>query len=509
MDDDPDAIKKFCENFFKNLNANIKYENKVLSIESPPQDFEQFYGKKGPYYLVFDRSMAEKIPNSELMSKGSYLLKIMTSYLEDRGQTALLRLNFNVETNDIKSCLKLKNCQISKLAKNEKNEFLVRFTFMTIFQYLNNKEQIITDIFVNKEGFIDLDISNFNLSEGKKNEIVIGDIRPMYDAAKIEIKKIIQPKVDDIKISLKNRMQKDIERIRNHYDLQINEIEEKIAGCEKQIEELESGKTAGDFKNIPFRLNKLREQIEELKKNSNRDALVKERDFFINDEIHKYSLSINNKIINATIIYYPIFSFNVFLKNNEAAREIYLSYHPVNKNITKIFCDSCKREILELNLCSFGHISCSECISRCGDCGKEFCRECLIKTCGICGRRICKKCIKKCLRCGNYCCSNHARREPSGDLCISCLKRCPSCGQSVDSLKRCPSCGREMCENCARRELVQSNGTACTSCTKRCLSCGKYFEKKSFDRCKICNIRNCNYSGKCLNCRRQLCVKLK
>lgn len=510
MDKEISTLRSFCERFFLKLGAKVRSEEKVIIIEDVPEKFESFFGKKSPFYLTFSKEASESIKDSELIVNGSYLLRAMSDFLEDKGQTTLLKLIFNVETNDIRDYLKLVNCKIEKVSKKEVNEFIAGFTFLNVFQYLNEKEQVINSLHLDKEGLIDFDINNYSSTEGKKSEVFIGDIKSRYEKAKGEIREIIKPKIEEVSNSLKKRLQKEIERISKHYDLQIKEIDEKTISYEKQIQELEAGNTNGDIKNIPSRINKLKEQIEELRKGEQRGLLVKEREFFINDEKHKYSLSLDNKLINTTIIYYPVYKFSVFFKSNEGGREIDIDYNPVKKSITKIYCDLCKKEINEIILCSSGHISCKECISKCSDCNKDYCVECLTKSCDFCGKKLCKRCIKKCVKCGKQFCSNHIRKSGLGDVCINCMIACPSCGQAVSKLNKCPSCFRQMCDNCARMELINSNGkTACTSCTQRCLSCGKYYEKDQFKRCSFCNLRQCNYPGKCLSCRRQLCAKLK
>ena len=510
MDKEGESIKKFCDSFFINLGALPRWEGDILFIEGVPKVFEDFCGKKSPYYLAFDKVSGERVSNSELMTRGSYLLRSMSEFLENKGQTALIKLVFNVETNDIKDYLKLNNCKIERVSKVECNSFFARFTFLTIFQYLNEKEQKVNSICFDRSGKVDFDVSKCQTIDGKKNEILIGDIKPLYEMAKIEVKSCIKPQIEEISRLLKIKLQKEIERVKGHYDHQINEIDDKIKSSEKQISDLESGNTNGDLKNIPARINKLTEQINELKNGDNRNILVKERDFFINDETNKHSLSLDNKLINTTIFYYPIYKFKTFLKSIEGGREIELEYNPIKKEITKLNCEVCNKEITAISLCSSGHISCESCITKCPDCQKDYCKECLSRSCDLCGKKLCKRCVKKCFKCGKNCCSSHIRKASIGEVCINCMVGCPSCGQSVNKLVRCPSCGRQLCENCSKREFVNSGGKiSCTSCTKMCLSCGKYFDRSHFNKCTVCNLKQCNYPGKCLSCRNQLCAKLR
>jgi len=503
-------IRNFVEEFFKSIKAEIKTNEDRIIISNIPKPFEDFYGKKGPYVLVFSKTLSERIPEAELITKGNYLLSAISSYLEDKGQATLLKLNFKVNTDDIKGYLKLRNCEINKTILGEKNEYLVRFTFITNFQYLNEREQLINSVYATKDKIFIFDLTKYDYCEGEKRSLQMPDLKIDYEKAKEEIKNIVKPKVLDLSIKLREKLKKEVERIKNHYESQIKEIDEKMLNFEKQINDLETGNTQGDLKNIPIRINKLKEMIEELKKSNKKEELEKEMKFFLNDEINKHSLSINNKLINTTIIYYPLYEFSLFLKNSEINKQISLTYNPLEKDITKLICDSCKGETKEINLCSSGHITCFNCSARCTECGKDFCKICLQKSCELCGKKICQKCIKRCSKCGKGVCKSHIQNYLGKEVCVNCLRYCVKCKTYNERLVKCPTCFREICENCARTDFIKFNGKIlCSACSTKCLACGNSYDKSLFQRCAGCNLRYCNYSGKCLNCRRQLCGKLR
>ena len=501
-----DNIRKFVEGFFRNLKCDVRSEGVVLVVENPPGDFEKFSGKKGPYYFIFEQNNACPINDKfELVSKGSYLLKTMTQYLDNRGQTTLLRLNFETSEQEVKDYLKLKNCSVFSINKRVTNKDFLRFTFLTTFQYLNEKEQVMNSIFVRDGKVVDFDLDKFGVGEGKKQELPDLDVKEGYVLAKDKLKQLLEVKIGEIGEELDGKLLKEVERIKHHYVNQIREVDQEREKLEKQISDLEAGDTNGDLKNIPVRINKLREQIDELKKSEKKEKLEKEMQFFIDDETHKHGLNIDNKLMNTTVIYYPVFDFSIFLKNNETGRQLDLVYEPLDKKITSVFCDSCKNKIDEIILCSSGHIVCAGCSSKCGSCGKDTCRDCLVRSCGMCGVSLCKKCSSRCLKCGRYLCRNHVKKDPvtRGDFCSNCLKTCPFCGKSNERVRACNLCGAGIsCENCAI-----SNKVYCKKCYQECSGCGEIKKKSDFSRC--CDYKDCNHLSRCMDCRKKLCVRLK
>ena len=97
-----EKIRKFVEKFFENLGCSISYENKfekpeesVLKIENVPKRFAKFYGKEEPYYFYFDDS--QNVPEGEYVTKGSYILSCVNKFLENKGETTLLKMKFEDE----------------------------------------------------------------------------------------------------------------------------------------------------------------------------------------------------------------------------------------------------------------------------------------------------------------------------------------------------------------------------------------------------------------------------
>ena len=428
-------IKNFTISFFANLNAAVLWDSsgKKLRVLNVPESFEKFYGKKSPYDLVFK---TEDMQNGEEpMIKGSFLLNCMKEFLSDKGQTTLVKIDFDSSSEeDIHKCLHFRNCQLSNFIRKPAYDWLVRFTFLTTLQYLNEKEQIMNPIYVKGGEIVKFNLGQYKTLDGKKEEIKIEDIKSQYNAAKSFLKSQIQPKIESISEGLDKRLEKELQRVRNHYLNQIEEDGLNLEKSERQAKELEnqmSNSEANKTLDMDFakiRLSRLKETIASLKSEKRMGDIKKEKEFFLKDEENKHSLNVNNQVMNTTIIYFPINSYSGYLKNHDTTRLFNFVYNPLTGEVSKVLCEVCSKEIKDICLCTGGHISCGGCLRACLECQSEYCTKCLSNSCFTCGKKICKKCAKRCPLCGKIKCKSH----------MSGLSACNSCMEKTraSSLKR-------------------------------------------------------------------------
>ncbi len=469
-----DELKDFTLAFFNNLKCLLEPKGEELVIKNVPKDFEDFYGKKSPYTLVFTRE--KERDDTDLIAKGSFLLKTMADYLETRGQTTLLKMQFDIgDENELKKHIMVKNCEVSKITKKCDHEYIIRFSFATNFQYLNEKEQLINNIFVQNGKVIDFDISKYKLLDGKREEVSIKDAKVFYEPAKEKVKQLIQKRTAELKELLTTRLKKEIARISEHYDQQTKEIVEELDKASKHIEDLEfqlaeakEKNKAKEVSSLELKIMKASETLEKLKANSKKDELEKEKQFFITDEMHKHGLNISNNLTNTSIIYYPIFKLNVLLKKNKAMKQLEIFYNPLTGDSNKFSCENCNKELKAIEMCSSGHLACSKCQLRCLSCGKDVCPKCRLEKCAICSSHSCHDCSSKCYKCRKTLCKRHVVKDKSGkEYCSNCIKTCSSCGSLTESsyFKKCPSCQREICPKCSFKEFLAGK-KACKNCDK-------------------------------------------
>jgi hypothetical protein len=414
-----DEIKNFTVAFFANLKCALSWkgENKeILNVQNIPESFEKFYGKRGPYNLTFKIETKNLFPDTELINSSSFLISCMRELLENKGQTTLLKINFELDPKlELKKNFLFKNCDITSITKKETPKTIIRFTFQTVFQYLNEKEQVMHEIYLEDGKIISFDLKNFKTLEGKKETIAIGDIKKEYSIARDQIHSILEPQIMKISSMLDLRLEKELTRIKLHFSNQKNELELKEKELKKDLEELN---TIQEKDNSTLaKIQKIEQALLEIKNINQKEKLEREESFFIKDETQKHALSLNTKLINTTIIYYPLFSFSGFLRSPVSTRIIEITYHPILKEFSKLYCDCCKKEINKISLCSSGHLSCEHCLRGCSDCGKDFCNLCLTHACFTCGKKVCKKCAKRCSKCHKDKCSSHMA---SSNVCQTC-----------------------------------------------------------------------------------------
>lgn len=305
-------VKDFIIEFFKD--AKIDEDKGVLTISEVHKDFEDFIGKKSPYKLVFDFDLHNKHKDSELIMQGSYFLLAIKDYLSDKGLTSLQKININPELSKIRKLGKFKDSDI----KQSGFEYLSEMTFMSVYQYLNEKKQSTNKFLFKGRETIDLDIKNLKVQEGNKEEISIIDLNETYKLAKNKLNFCTNREIKNIKPILKEKLDKELERVKEHYHKQIKEKDEELDRCLEKIVGLKNKLKHTYYERDIRILNRLikesMERLEKLKQKSYRERLRAEEEFHTNDVIEKHVLSIKNKLINTTIYYYPIYEITTTSK---------------------------------------------------------------------------------------------------------------------------------------------------------------------------------------------------
>jgi hypothetical protein len=289
-----DMSKEFLLEFFKN--CNLIEDNGVVNVSNVPLDFEEFIGKKAPYKFVFDIKTHDKVKDSELIMQGSYFLVAIKDYLSNKGQASLLKINVD-EVND----LNLKKT-ISKPG------VIYEFSFLSTYQFLNEKKQSISKILIKDEKVFDVNLSDVKIKNGDKEDIKELDLEKEYIVAKNVLDKNVKSEIMSIKKVLKEKLEKELLRIKDHYVKQIKEKDDEVETCVNKIKMLQ-GKLRHtsyerDIINLRRMIRESQERLEMLKKKSYKERLQAEEKFHINDEIEKHVLSIKNDLINVSVWYW-------------------------------------------------------------------------------------------------------------------------------------------------------------------------------------------------------------
>ncbi|MFC1685483.1 hypothetical protein ACFLZZ_00490 [Nanoarchaeota archaeon] len=363
--------KQFIFDFFES--SKIKEDNGVLTVSGVPADFEKFVGKKAPYKLVFDFKKHNKIPNSELITEGSYFLATIRDYLLDKGQTSLLNLEIPTKKLDINDYIKFGNCELMSIKKGKENRFLSRFTFLSSCQYLNDKKQFMRDILVKDGKVLDLELGK--LKEGRKADIGDVDLGGEYDIAMIRLANILKEETKEIKLSLRKKLRRELERIKGYYSHQIREKDEETERCNEKIKNFKSKLRHTFYERdadiLRMNIREYTERLEKLRKRGYAKRLKAEEEFHITDETNKHALLIDNHLMNASIIYYPLDVFTLVCQRNGVKKSIQMTYDLLFEKFDSLSCESCKKAVKKIDLCKKDHLVCKKCLKRCSCCRKK------------------------------------------------------------------------------------------------------------------------------------------
>ncbi|MEK6918761.1 MAG: hypothetical protein AABW73_01855 [Nanoarchaeota archaeon] len=301
--------KKLIQEFFKE--AVIKEEKELITISEVKPEFEEFIGKKSPYKLVFDIETHNKIRDSELIMQGSYFLQAIRDYLNDKGETSKQKILIKPEINEIKIP---KGYKVEEI-KEEGLQYFAELTFLTTYQYLNEKKQIIRKTITKGKEILEIKTEDYKTQEGINQELENTGLDEEYKTAKNKLKTQINSETKQIRSHLREKLEKELERIRTHYHKQIKEKDEELERCEEKIKKLKSKLKHTyydrDIRILTMLIKESIERLENLKKKSYKERLIAEEKFHLVDAIEKHVLSIKNSLMNITIFYYQTYELTI------------------------------------------------------------------------------------------------------------------------------------------------------------------------------------------------------
>ncbi len=445
MNQGSDDLRRFAHSFFSNLGCTLREEGACLVVSSIPPEFEATYGKPGPYTLNFDPTHTE----GELVARGSYLLKTMTSYLEQRGQTALVKLVFDQDyVGAFKRSFGFRKCELVSITKTPRYVPIYVFSFSTTFHYLNEKEQVMNTVAIHNGEVIPFFFEHYASEQGDPRDISLEGSKSSYEKAKQALKERIESRIADISHVLDEKLIQETTRIKEHYEHHFTERKESIARLREQLANL-----SPQAPSFAQRKERLVEGLAALEHPDFEARLTQEQEFALRDESYKHALNVSTKLVSTTVVYYPLFSLGLVLKNPDVSRTFVVLYNPLSNDFAEpVVCEHCKHSLREIFLCSSAHVVCSNCFDSCATCSRGVCSLCMKKTCSQCARKVCKRCASRCSFCWKDVCTNHLRTNyaTGTEGCLGCLKPCSRCQLFADSAHlRRQANGSLVCLKCA------------------------------------------------------------
>ncbi len=461
-----EKYKSFVLDFFDKLGCEVVEEGGGYVVNKIPRAFSDLIGGENVCKFCFEK----KVSGFECVRVSSVIGRAITKFLDNAGKMTLLQIELDVDPlKEIKKRLSLKNCSIENVTKRYRNNFFSRFSFMTTFSYLNSKEQVLNEIYIHDEKVVEGDLMGYKVSSGnlgslrsEMSEELNGMAKKEFPIAREYLKELLSKKTSELSELVGERLDKEIERVSEYYKRQLAELGADLNSQLDRVREMELQMrfSEGDEKKeLIKRIEKQRKGLLKMADDEVTEKILREQEFSLRDTHQKYSLDINNKVLNTTVIYYPVFSFNLFLKNSESKRLVELVYDPLIRDFENLNCDSCSEKISEILLCSNGHIVCEKCLTRCGECGKYFCKSCVSRSCVACGKALCKNCLNVCRGCSKLVCNTHLRTDcVSGEKrCVMCLRSCSRChGVASEAHFGISKDGSKVCNKCLGKEKRES-----------------------------------------------------
>lgn len=450
-------LARFTEQFFQSLNAQVSWKGAVLEVTKVPEAFEAWAGKKEPFRFVF--ASEDEQPDTDLITKGSFLLKSMTSYLEQKGQTTLTFLKpLSDPLELIQKTLSFKNTAVTHTKKFPSYKPLYEFTFATTVSYLNKKEQSMQTLYIFNNQRMLFDVSKFT-PESVSQTLPTPDLKPSYELAKAATREGIQATITKAATELQEKLTKEHTRIKAHYENHRREVQLTTQKLELQLKEALK-------ENNFLKIAKCQEQLKQITTTDLLKKLEDEEQFFLVDERQKHALSVDTKLVSTTVFGLPDYQLELGLTGTNIHRQLNIPYSLIAPQL--IFtCESCALPLRDIWCCTSGHLSCLPCLAGCDLCRQPVCKRCRIQKCESCGKDLCKNCSSRCTSCLKTKCATHFGTDyiTEQKRCTSCLKTCTSCTKQTapSSIRSCDKCGRAYCKPCAGASFQTGRCKNCRS----------------------------------------------
>ncbi len=459
-------LNNFVEAFFKKINAETSWEGEKLHVKNVPKSFETFYGKRSPYVFVFSGVHSGE---EEYISKESFLIKSIAEFLDNRGKLSVLKILDECEVSEtLKRFVAFRNAEIIKKEKDIEYKNLIRYSFLSSVQYLNESDKTVNHFYFMDGKIIDFKHEKYKYGDIKNVEIDQDEIKKGYEIAKEEVKKALKAKIDVIGKRIQPQLNNEIERIQRHY--------EKL-GLEKlkAIEDNENAITSLKKKNKPENEQKIERHMENIKKlreEYERERIKHEGEkiALIEDEKKKYSLNVKNSLMNTAIIKIPLYNFRIFLKSDKGnMKYLEIPYDLIGDEL-KIRCESSGVYSKEFYLCSGGQICSPENVRKCKNCESFMSKSEEKIVSEISGREICNNCAVRCSECKRKVSVQQTEiDEMKNKICNQCIRNCASCRKKYGKsrLVQCGNCKNSVCKNCIKKKFINMTAReVCGVCFK-------------------------------------------
>lgn len=248
----------------------------------------------------------------------------------------------------------------------------------------------------------------------------------LYRRALSHLEKRLAARVADYQESLNNRMQRELQRIKEYYN---GLIQERIEPIRKLFHKMAVASVRADLARSWSTEQRYREAFAALKEESRLlearyekelAQLKREKEQRIREMQEKYRARVEVALTHAAFVMVPRVEWRLHL-TGRAKRETAILYDLLRRRLVEWECECCGGPLgNQVYLCDCASLSCSECHGECSECGRSLCPSCAKGSCHLCHGPVCPNCTTACpLGLGDS--------RPL-DVCGACRQEtCPSC----------------------------------------------------------------------------------
>lgn len=415
--------------------------------------------------MAFEAKHADE--STELVTHGSFVMDAIHSFLQDQGWKTFVTLpaEKRLTSKEASALVEPVECELGKLTRKTRRAHEVHF-HLKVSYLSDEKVEEVVSVRIDENGRASPglspgEVAKLDPTATPRGFLPKSQINERFRAAAAFVEREARKGAAEMQDAILERLCKSVTRIKGYYERQMAEALRRRS--EEQAQE-EVG------------------------------ALEVEMAMKLREQTDNHRLRVVVKLISLCVVERPVAEFTADLSRGEAEGQLLVTYDLTDGTLRLPFCGVCDAEMQRPALCDNGHVVCSECFSKCEQCGARLCTRCGITECGVCEQSVCTSCGERCASCTQFVCSSHL--EPccacGRQVCTSCADACTACGKTAchDHVRECPVCGQQVCHNCQTT----------------CGSCGKVFCRTHSDVCAVCGQVTCSDCVQiCDRCDKSVC----
>lgn len=359
------AVEQFTRRYFESVGGSIDVNKEQWSVTVPDDANTPFAGEK--FDLICSATDAEVGENSEALNPESSFFQQLVEEVSTK--RPLGSISVTVDTEGIQLPRWIAEEQIEVIEKaftpyydRTAVALLFRISIETVSEYQTELLRAITIDTQSSETLPGLTNTYLNSTNVNRNrladtsiEVNPEKVRDVLDEARNEVRKAVQPKIDEVHNNASRAADRELEEYRQLQQQRIEELEEEIASLTTRIDELErtvQETTERDERAASLRERKeLRAQQQDLEEEvadirHRRESGFPKKQLEIRD---RHALKVRITPVAATVIQYERGELDLTLSAGSVKRSLRIGYGGGIGATETVSCDRCQATLSESN----------------------------------------------------------------------------------------------------------------------------------------------------------------